>query len=81
MNAIQQQKDYYEKYWTTGHAQYSGDKQGYATNLRNWMRAQLREVAGDAAILEPGSYAPVEPQESYALGPRSLAVLISARPR
>ena len=26
MNAIQQQKDYYEKYWTTGHDQYSGDK-------------------------------------------------------
>jgi ubiquinone/menaquinone biosynthesis C-methylase UbiE len=54
MNATQQQKDYYEKYWTTGHAQYSGDNQGYATNLRNWMRAQLRDIAGDATILEVG---------------------------
>src|SRR5258706_3492399 len=54
MNAIQQQKEYYERYWTTGHDQYSGDKQGYATNLRNWMRAQLRDIARDAAILEVG---------------------------
>ncbi|MBE0546035.1 MAG: class I SAM-dependent methyltransferase [Verrucomicrobia bacterium] len=54
MNAIQQQKDYYEKYWTTGHDQYSGDNQGYATNLRNWMRSQLRDIASDAAILEVG---------------------------
>jgi len=54
MNATQQQKDYYEKYWTAGHAQYSGDHQGYAANFRNWMRAQLRDIAGDAAILEVG---------------------------
>lgn len=54
MNAIQQQKDYYEKYWTTGHAQYSGDNQGYAANLRNWMHGQLRGIAGGATILEVG---------------------------
>jgi SAM-dependent methyltransferase len=54
MNAVQQQKDYYEDYWTTGHARYSGDRQGYAANLRHWMRAQLRNVSGDAAILEVG---------------------------
>jgi 2-polyprenyl-3-methyl-5-hydroxy-6-metoxy-1,4-benzoquinol methylase len=54
MNAIQQQKDYYEKYWTTGHTQYSGDNQGYAANFRNWMRAQLRDLARDATILEVG---------------------------
>lgn len=54
MNAVQQQKDYYDKYWTTGHTQYSGDNQGYAPNFRNWMRAQLRQLAGDATILEVG---------------------------
>ena len=54
MNAIQQQRDYYEKYWTDGHTQYSGDNQGYAANLRKWMHAQLQEIARDAAILEVG---------------------------
>ena len=54
MNAIEQQKDYYEKYWTNGQAQFSGDNQGYAANFRNWMHAQLRDIAGDAAILEVG---------------------------
>jgi SAM-dependent methyltransferase len=54
MKAIEQQKDYYEKYWTAGHAQYSGDNQGYAGNLRNWMHAQLREIARDATMLEVG---------------------------
>jgi cyclopropane fatty-acyl-phospholipid synthase-like methyltransferase len=54
MNAIQQQKDYYEKYWKTGQAQYSGDNQGYASNLRKWMHAQLRNIAGDATVLEIG---------------------------
>ena len=54
MNAIHQQEDYYEKYWTTGHAQYSGDNQGYASNLRNWMHAQLQNIAKDATILEVG---------------------------
>lgn len=54
MNAVQPQKDYYEKYWTTGHTQFSGDNQGYATNLRSWMRAELKDIARDAAILEVG---------------------------
>ncbi|MBC8095999.1 MAG: class I SAM-dependent methyltransferase [Akkermansiaceae bacterium] len=54
MNATQQQKDYYEQYWTTGHTQFSGDNQGYAPNLRNWMRTQLKDIAGDAPILEVG---------------------------
>jgi len=54
MNAIQQQKDYYNKYWKTGQAQYSGDNQGYASNFRNWMRVQLRDIANDAMILEVG---------------------------
>jgi SAM-dependent methyltransferase len=54
MNAVEQQKDYYEKYWAAGRAQYSGDNQGYAANFRTWMRSQLRDLASDAAILEVG---------------------------
>lgn len=54
MKVIHQQKDYYDNYWTTGQAQYSGDKQGYAANLRNWMHHELQDIAHDAAILEVG---------------------------
>jgi SAM-dependent methyltransferase len=54
MNAIQQQRDYYDNYWTAGQGQFSGDNQGYAANVRKWMRAGLRDIAGDAAILEVG---------------------------
>ncbi len=54
MNAIQPQKDYDEKYWTTGHARNSGDNRGCAAHLRNGVNAQLRGIAGDAAILEVG---------------------------
>ena len=54
MNAVQQQKDYYEKYWTTGQAHYSGANQGYARNFRNWMHLQLRDVPNDGTILEVG---------------------------
>ena len=54
MNAVQQQKDYYEKYWESGRSQYSGDNQGYAANFRNWMHTQLHNIKSDAAILEVG---------------------------
>jgi SAM-dependent methyltransferase len=54
MNAIEQQRDYYEKYWTHGLEQYSGDNQGYARNLRKWMAAELRDISRDAAVLEVG---------------------------
>lgn len=54
MKAIEQQKEYYEKYWTAGHDRYSGDKQGYAANLRNWMHAELQGIPLDATILEVG---------------------------
>ena len=53
MNAVQQQKDYYEKYWTSGRAQYSGDNQGYAANLRSWMHAQLRNLAPRFRAAQP----------------------------
>lgn len=54
MNAVQPQKDYYDKYWTTGHHQFSGDNQGYATNLRDWMRAELQNLPAAAPVLEVG---------------------------
>ena len=44
-----------------------------------WRRVLDTSLPGDAAILEPGGYAPVEPPNSYWAGPRSLAVLISSR--
>jgi SAM-dependent methyltransferase len=56
MSAIPQpqQKGYYEKYWTEGHAVYSGDQQGYADNFRRWMRAELKGLPKSAGILEVG---------------------------
>jgi SAM-dependent methyltransferase len=54
MNAVQQQKDYYERYWTAGRATFSGDRQGYAGNFRNWMHTQLQDLPRAAAILEVG---------------------------
>ena len=54
MNATLPQQDYYENYWTAGHEQFSGDRQGYAPNLRNWMRAELKGLAADAPVLEVG---------------------------
>jgi SAM-dependent methyltransferase len=54
MSTVQQQKDYYEKYWETGRAQFSGSSQGYAANFRNWMHAQLQDIPRGASILEVG---------------------------
>jgi isoamylase len=44
-----------------------------------WRRVIDTTQPGDAAILEPGSYALVDPPHSFWLGPRGLAVLISSR--
>lgn len=54
MNAIPQQKSYYEKYWAEGRNGYSGDKQGYAANFRNWMHTELRGLSHQSAVLEVG---------------------------
>jgi 2-polyprenyl-6-hydroxyphenyl methylase/3-demethylubiquinone-9 3-methyltransferase len=54
MNATQQHKSYYEKYWIDGRDGYSGGSQGYAANLRNWMHAEFSELARNARILEVG---------------------------
>jgi SAM-dependent methyltransferase len=78
MNALQPQKDYYDKYWATGQTQYSGNNQGYATNLRNWMRAQLRDLPDDAAILEVGCGDGSFTRDLAQLSTRVTAVDISA---
>lgn len=54
MNAIPQQKSYYEKYWTEGRDGYSGDKQGYAANFRKWMHAELPGLSQKSEVLEVG---------------------------
>jgi ubiquinone/menaquinone biosynthesis C-methylase UbiE len=54
MNAIPQQQNYYEKYWTAGREQFSGNNQGYAENLRRWMGAELSGLRPDAPVLEVG---------------------------
>jgi SAM-dependent methyltransferase len=54
MNAAQQRKGYYEKYWIEGRDGYSGESQGYASNFRNWMHAELQGLPRDARILEVG---------------------------
>ena len=54
MNAIPQQKGYYDKYWAEGQAGYSGDQQGYAANFRRWMRSELSDLSLASAILEVG---------------------------
>jgi ubiquinone/menaquinone biosynthesis C-methylase UbiE len=54
MSASQQQKDYYERYWTEGRRGYSGDSQGYAANFRNWMYEELKRLPRNARILEVG---------------------------
>ncbi len=47
-------KNYYEKYWSEGAHEYSGDRQGYAPNLRQWMNAQLHGLPAESGILEVG---------------------------
>jgi len=54
MNTVQPHKEYYEKYWAEGRAGYSGESQGYATNFRNWMHAELSDLPRSARILEVG---------------------------
>lgn len=54
MNAVQQQRKYYDKYWDRGRAGYSGDNQGYAANFRRWMRSELTDLPREARILEVG---------------------------
>jgi 2-polyprenyl-6-hydroxyphenyl methylase/3-demethylubiquinone-9 3-methyltransferase len=54
MSTLQAHKEYYERYWTENRAGYSGDSQGYATNFRNWMHSELRDLPHDATILEVG---------------------------
>jgi SAM-dependent methyltransferase len=47
-------KDYYEGYWVSGRATFSGSNQGYASNFRRWMASELWDLATDAPIIEVG---------------------------
>jgi len=49
-----QNKNYYETYWAKGKQTFSGSNQGYASNLRRWMSAELRDLPRDAPVLEVG---------------------------
>ena len=54
MNIVEQQKNYYEKYWENGRNHFSGSKQGYARNFRDWMHKELKDLAPASQILEVG---------------------------
>jgi 2-polyprenyl-6-hydroxyphenyl methylase/3-demethylubiquinone-9 3-methyltransferase len=54
MNATEQQKGYYERYWIDQGSGHSGDNQGYAANFRNWMSDELGDLPRNISILEVG---------------------------
>jgi SAM-dependent methyltransferase len=78
MNAIPQQKSYYEKYWTEGHEGYSGDRQGYAGNFRNWMRTELEGLPHSKEVLEVGCGDASFTKSLAECSPRVTAIDISA---
>jgi len=78
MNAIPQQKSYYEKYWTEGHEVYSGDRQGYAANFREWMRSELSGLSHKSEILEVGCGDASFTKSLAEYSPRVIAIDISA---
>ena len=49
-----QLKDYYEKYWTSGRAIVSGERQSYASSFAQWMHAELKNLPLESKILEVG---------------------------
>lgn len=53
-DTVQQNKNYYETYWSAGKQTFSGSNQGYAPNLRRWMAAELGGLADDSPVLEVG---------------------------
>ena len=53
-DTLQQNKTYYETYWSAGKQTFSGSNQGYAPNLRRWMRAELGDLPKDSPVLEVG---------------------------
>lgn len=54
MSTITQNQNHYESYWATGHATFSGSNQGYATNFRRWMDAELRDLPPFSPVLDVG---------------------------
>jgi len=53
-DSVTQNKKYYETYWSAGKQTFSGSNQGYASNLRRWMHAELRDLPNSAPVLEVG---------------------------
>jgi ubiquinone/menaquinone biosynthesis C-methylase UbiE len=51
---VTQNKTFYDKYWSTNRKTFSGSNQGYAPNLRRWMKDELRTVLRTAPVLEVG---------------------------
>lgn len=51
---LTQNKKFYDNYWSTNREIFSGSNQGYAPNLRRWMRAELNDLASTVPVLEVG---------------------------
>jgi SAM-dependent methyltransferase len=47
-------KGFYETYWSAGHETFSGSNQGYASNFRRWMAAELSDLPPAAPVIEVG---------------------------
>lgn len=48
------QQSFYEKYWIERGQEFSGDRTGYAPNLRRWMSENLSQLNPEDRILEIG---------------------------
>ena len=54
MSTSADQEKYYDNYWHPVSSQHSGDRTGYAPNLRRWMHTELVEITTQTKILEVG---------------------------
>ena len=53
-DTVQQNKDYYETYWSAGKKNFSGSTYGYAPNFRRWMAEELRDLPPSTPVIEVG---------------------------
>lgn len=54
IETVTQNKKFYDAYWSTNRKTFSGSNQGYAPNLRRWMKHELRDLPRTARVLEVG---------------------------
>src|SRR5262245_57279574 len=54
MTTSDSQQSFYEKYWIERGQEFSGDRTGYAPNLRRWMSDNLNQLNPENRILEIG---------------------------